>query len=115
MTNKKSAKLAKRLIRPNGLDNSSDSTFDPNLMVYDGLIRPVPADFKLVYWSKRLKALQAVVDHPPPSNKVISWFERHTSERNALTVAILGLFLTALFGLLGFLVGVAQLVVSLRQ
>jgi hypothetical protein len=115
VTNKKSARLAKRLTRANGLDNWSGSTFDPNLMVYDGLIRPLPADFKLVYWSKRLKALQAVVDHPPPSNKVISWFERHTSERNALTVAILGLFLTALFGLLSFLVGVAQLVVSLRQ
>ncbi|KAL7942803.1 hypothetical protein V8C42DRAFT_140241 [Trichoderma barbatum] len=113
-TNKKSAKLAKKLTRKNGSDNLSDSAFDPNLVVYDALIRPPPDDFKFVYWTKRLRALQAIVDHPPPSNRIVSWFERHTSERNALTAAILGLFLTALFGLLSFLVGVAQLVVSLR-
>ena len=97
------------------MSRSSDSIFDPNLLVYDGLIRPLPGNFKFVYWTKRLRALQTVVDKPPPSNKIISWFERHTSERNALTVAILGLFLTALFGLLSFLVGVAQLVVSLKM
>ncbi|PTB63470.1 hypothetical protein BBK36DRAFT_1126198 [Trichoderma citrinoviride] len=117
-TNKKSAKFAKKLTqakRDTDLSRSSDSIFDPNLVVYDGLIRPLPGNFKFVYWTKRLRALQTVVDKPPPSNKIISWFERHTSERNALTVAILGLFLTALFGLLSFLVGVAQLVVSLKM
>ncbi|KAL7928736.1 hypothetical protein V8C35DRAFT_317401 [Trichoderma chlorosporum] len=111
----KSAKLAGKLARNKGLDSSSDSSFDPNLIVYDGWVRSPPADFKLVYWTRRLRALQAVADHPPPSNKVISWFERHTSERNALTVAIAGLFLTALFGLLSFLVGVAQLLVAIRM
>lgn len=117
-SNKRSAKLAKKLTRPNNdpdACNSSDSAFDPNLVVYDGLIRPLPPNFKFVYWTKRLRNLQAVVDHPPPSNKVVSWFERHTSERNALTVAIIGLFLTALFGLLSVLVGIAQLVISLKQ
>ena len=117
-TNKKSAKFAKKLTqakRDTDMSRSSDSIFDPNLLVYDGLIRPLPGNFKFVYWTKRLRALQTVVDKPPPSNKIISWFERHTSERNALTVAILGLFLTALFGLLSFLVGVAQLVVSLKM
>lgn len=117
-SDKRSAKFAKKLTRPNDnpdARNSSDSAFDPNLVVYDSLIRSLPANFKFVYWTKRLRNLQAVVNHPPPSNKVVSWFERHTSERNALTVAIIGLFLTALFGLLSFLVGIAQLVVSLRQ
>lgn len=117
-TDKRSAKFAKKLTRPNNdpdACNSSDSAFDPNLVVYDSLVRSLPADFKFVYWTKRLRNLQAVVDHPPPSNKVVSWFERHTSERNALTVAMIGLFLTALFGLLSVLVGIAQLVVSLKQ
>ncbi|KAL6814505.1 hypothetical protein J3E69DRAFT_347390 [Trichoderma sp. SZMC 28015] len=117
-TDKRSAKFAKKLTRPNNdpdACNSSDSAFDPNLVVYDSLVRSLPADFKFVYWTKRLRNLQAVVDHPPPSNKVVSWFERHTSERNALTVAMIGLFLTALFGLLSVLVGIAQLVISLKQ
>jgi hypothetical protein len=43
---------------------------------------------------------------------MFSWFERHTSERNALIIALIGLFLAALFGFLGLLVGIAQLVVS---
>ncbi|KAL7907763.1 hypothetical protein GGI35DRAFT_481415 [Trichoderma velutinum] len=115
VTDDESYKLVTQLISINGSNKSSDSAFDPNLMVWDGLIRTVPPDFKFVYWTKRLRNLQAAVDHPPPSNKVVSWVERHTSERTALTVAIIGLFLTALFGLLSFLVGIAQLVVSLEQ
>lgn len=112
---KKSSDLASKLTQPTGWDAWSDSTFDPNLTVDERLLkRDLPHDFKLVYWTKRLRALQAVVDHPPPPNKIISWFERHSSDRNVLIVAVLGLFLSSLFGLLGFLVSVAQLVVSMR-
>ena len=91
----------------------SDSIFDRDLLIYDGLIRELPADFKCLYWSRRLKALHAVVTAPPPRNRIVSWFERHTSERNALTVAVIGLFLSVLFGFLGLLVGIAQLVISI--
>ncbi|EHK19534.1 uncharacterized protein TRIVIDRAFT_156525 [Trichoderma virens Gv29-8] len=108
----KSLKLAKKLTRAN---NDIYSTFDPNLLANDGMIRQGLGALKFIYWAKRLRVLQAILKHPPPSNNIVSWFERHTSERNAITVAILGLFLTALFGLLSFLVGVAQLVVSLKQ
>lgn len=117
-TDKRSAKLAKKLIQQNNDPNgyhSSESAFDPNLIVYDGLIRSPPADFKFVYWTKRLRNLQVAMDHSLLSNKIVSWFERHTSERNALTVAIISVFLTALFGLLSVLIGIAQLVVSLEQ
>lgn len=69
-------------------------------------------DFKRVYWAKRVRALQDIVRNPPPTRKAIAWIERHTSERNALTVALVGIFLTILLGLLGLVVGVAQLAVS---
>ncbi|KAH8738448.1 hypothetical protein BGZ61DRAFT_526422 [Ilyonectria robusta] len=107
---KKSAKLAKKLVL-----NPKKKTrgFDPDILIYDGLIRPVPEPFQLMYWKKRLDILREIVDNPPPSNSFTSWFERHTSERNALTVAIIGVFLAALFGFLSFIVGIAQLVVSI--
>ncbi|KAF2676772.1 hypothetical protein K458DRAFT_424526 [Lentithecium fluviatile CBS 122367] len=105
--NKKSLRFAKRLVR-------AERPFDRNLLAYDGPVHKLPANFKCVYWSRRLKALQALVEVRPPKNKIVSWFERHTSERNALTVAIIGLFLSALFGFLGLLVGILQVVVSIQ-
>lgn len=86
---------------------------DPDLMIDDGSMRFVPPDFKFVFWADRLRALEEITAKRPPRNKVVSWIERHTSERNALTVAIFGLLLAVLFGFLGLIVGIAQLVVSI--
>jgi hypothetical protein len=105
-TNKKSLRYAKRLVQAEG--------FDRNLLTYNTSAHQLPANFKYLYWGRRLKALQALVEARPPKNKIVSWFERHTSERNALTVAIIGLFLSVLFGFLSFLVGILQVVVSIR-
>lgn len=67
---------------------------------------------KFDYWGNRLSILHNVVQRPPPANAMAAWFERHTSERNALTVAIFGLFLSVLFGLLSFIVGLLQLILG---
>jgi hypothetical protein len=99
----KSQRLLKRLI--------SKYDFDPNSK-WDERPRSLPDQFAYQYWDGRLAKLHNIVKNPPPANSVVSWLERHTSERNALTVAIVGLFLSALFGLLGFLVGLAQLYVA---
>ena len=112
-TNQEAFRFAEQLMRADGsAGGAPDCEFDHNLLIDDGLAREVPADSKCVYWSRRLEALHAVVKARPPKNKIVSWFERHTSERNALTVAVIGLFLSALFGFLGLLVGIAQLVIS---
>lgn len=104
-TDEKSRKFTERLVK--------ESKFDPELMRDDvKKIRELPTNFKCVYWGERLRILEAITTDPPPSNKVVSWIERHTSERNALTVAIIGLFLAVFFGFLSFIVGIAQLVVS---
>jgi hypothetical protein len=75
-------------------------------------IRPTPSDMGFDYLGDRLSALHDVVKNPPPENTVIGWLERHTTERNALTVAIVGLFLSVLFGLLSFIVGLLQLLLA---
>jgi hypothetical protein len=99
--------------------------FDPKATYFESHIRTLPDEFEYKYLGDRLATLLRVVDHPPPANSIVAWFERHTSERNALTVAILGLFLTALLGFLsvyfhdishqGLLVGTVALVYGIMQ
>lgn len=100
----KSHRLLRRLI--------SNYDFDLNSQWDEGHVRPLPDQFSYEYWGTRLEKLHAIVKNPPPANWLVSWFERHTSERNALTVAIAGLLLSALFGFLSFIVGLAQLWVA---
>lgn len=64
------------------------------------------------YWGDRLTTLCNVVQKRPPRNKVVAWIGRHTTDRDALIVAILGLFLAALFGFLSFIVGLLQLILA---
>ncbi|KAK1590081.1 uncharacterized protein LY79DRAFT_590725 [Colletotrichum navitas] len=73
-------------------------------------VRTVPPDMVFEYWGNRLAKLHDAIKRPPPTNPVVSWFERHTSERNALTWA--GLFLAALFGFLSLIVGLLQLILA---
>lgn len=76
-------------------------------------VRATPDDIMAFnYWGHRLAALHEIIKRPPPANAMVAWFERHTSERNALTVAIVGLFLSVLFGLLSFIVGLLQLILA---
>ncbi|KAJ4291767.1 hypothetical protein N0V90_009662 [Kalmusia sp. IMI 367209] len=75
--------------------------YDPDSRNFERSLRELPDDFEYKFWGGRLVELLDVVNNPPPTNRIVAWFERHSSERNALTVAILGLFLTVLFGFLG--------------
>ncbi|KAL2787667.1 hypothetical protein BJX66DRAFT_327670 [Aspergillus keveii] len=103
---RKSIRLLQRLVTKDG--------FDPNARLDEGWIRDgVAANFRYKYWNQRLEILYQLAKNPPPRNGFISWIERHTTERNALTVAIIGLFLSAFFGLLTCLIGGAQLAVAI--
>ncbi|RYP44556.1 hypothetical protein DL768_009005 [Monosporascus sp. mg162] len=101
--NKRCRSLLKKLIRSGNFDAEAE---------WIEFVRPIPPDFTFVYWGDRLTKLYELVKRPPPSNALVSWFERHTSERNALTVAICGLFLAVLFGFLGVIIGMLQLVIA---
>ncbi|KAL2836919.1 hypothetical protein BJY01DRAFT_238059 [Aspergillus pseudoustus] len=103
---KKSIRMLEVLVRKHG--------FDPNAELDEGLVREgVTAKLTYQYWNHRMEILYRLVKNPPPRNRLVGWIERHTSERNALTVAIIGLFLSALFGLLSCLIGGAQLVIAI--
>jgi hypothetical protein len=103
ISSKRSTKLLEKLIRTR--------CYDPEGMWVE-FVRPITSDFQFMYWGDRLARLHELVKQPPPRNRFVSWIERHTSERNALTVAIVGLFLAALFGLLSLLVGIVQTVIA---
>ncbi|KAF5962445.1 hypothetical protein FBULB1_14164 [Fusarium bulbicola] len=103
INNERSHLLLEKLIRTQG--------FDPEGLWVE-FVRPLTSDFTFMYWGGRLARLYDVVKRPPPRNVLVSWVERHTSERNALTLAIIGLFLAVFFGLLGFITSVIQVVVS---
>ncbi|KAK4163870.1 hypothetical protein QBC43DRAFT_318851 [Cladorrhinum sp. PSN259] len=100
---KKSRALLKTMIDKHNFDAEAE---------WIEFVRATPDDMSFNYWGYRLAALHEIIKKPPPNNAMVAWFERHTSERNALTVAILGLFLSALFGFLGVVVGVGQLVIA---
>ncbi|KAL5342464.1 hypothetical protein BJX70DRAFT_355886 [Aspergillus crustosus] len=88
--------------------------FDPNAQVDEGWIRQdARAKFKYYYWNDRLEKLYHLVRNPPPKNRLVGWIERHTNERNALTVALIALFLSAFFGLMTCLIGGAQLALAI--
>jgi hypothetical protein len=93
----------KGMIKKNG--------FDPEGRWID-FVRNTPSDISFNYWGHRLEKLYELVKCPPPANAIVAWFERHTSERNALTVAIIGVFLSVLFGFLSFVVGLLQLILA---
>ncbi|RKK32331.1 hypothetical protein BFJ66_g14071 [Fusarium oxysporum f. sp. cepae] len=99
----KSLDTLKGMIKRNG--------FDPEGRWIE-FVRETPSDMSFNYWGDRLAKLHDLVKRPPPANAIVAWFERHTSKRNALTVAIIGVFLSVLFGFLSFLVGLLQLILA---
>ncbi|KAI1204837.1 uncharacterized protein F4807DRAFT_445239 [Annulohypoxylon truncatum] len=88
-----------------------EQRFDKELLFFE-TVREIPPDFTFKYWAERIERLQEITERPPPRGAVLSWLERHTSERNALTIAIVGLFLSAFFGFLGVIIGALQLALA---
>jgi hypothetical protein len=103
ISDKRSHRLLRKLVQKEGFDPESQ---------WIEYVREYPSEMVYEYWGGRLETLYNVVERPPPTNAVVAWFERHTSERNALTVAILGLFLAVIFGFLSVIIGILQLVVA---
>lgn len=91
-----------------GLVHGKGPNLDADCLSYHGLIREMPANFEYRYWGSRLVRLHQLARNPKPRSRLGQWVERHTSERNALYVALLGLFLAVLFGFLGVVIGIVQ-------
>ncbi|KAK4084683.1 hypothetical protein Purlil1_10268 [Purpureocillium lilacinum] len=100
---RRSHAMLRKLVKRHGFDPQG------NLVQY---VRSIPENITFEYWGDRLSTIYDIVKSPPPTNVFMNWLERHTSERNALTVAIVGLLLAAVFGFLSFLVGLLQLILA---
>lgn len=100
---RKSLNTLKAMIKKQGFDSEGR---------WIEFVRKKPQDMSFEFWGDRLAKLYDAVRCPPPTNAMVAWFERHTSERNALTVAIIGVMLAVLFGFLSFVVGLLQLVLA---
>lgn len=98
----KSARFLEELVDMKG------STFDKDCLLDDGFIRQMPWNFEYRFWGSRLLRLHELVANPKPRHRMGQWLQRHTSDRNALYVAILGLFLSAFFGFLSVVIGIVQ-------
>ncbi|KAH7256182.1 hypothetical protein BKA59DRAFT_412526 [Fusarium tricinctum] len=100
---RKSLHTLKTMIKKQGFDSEG---------LWIEFVRKKPQDMSFEFWGDRLTKLYDAVRCPPPTNAMVAWFERHTSERNALTVAIIGVLLAVLFGFLSFVVGLLQLILA---
>ncbi|CAG9993863.1 unnamed protein product [Clonostachys byssicola] len=88
----KSKAILKELINEEGFDSECE--------VYDGY-RPLDGDdFTYTYWGERMRKLEAALANPPPRNKLEAWLQSQTSERNALFIALVALFISIFVGLL---------------
>ncbi|KAK4222480.1 hypothetical protein QBC38DRAFT_375064, partial [Podospora fimiseda] len=92
-----------KLIKFEGFDPKAD---------WVKFVRPILDNFPFTHWDSRLATLHDLVKSPPPTNSLLSWVERHTSDRNVMTVATLALFLAVIFGIVSTLLGCAQLIVA---
>ncbi|KAF5672573.1 hypothetical protein FHETE_3707 [Fusarium heterosporum] len=99
---KKSGDVLNALIRRDG--------FDPECAQYEGykIFSEPPEHFQYVYWGKRIAQLHELVKSRPPRNKAEKWFQQKTSERNALLIALLALFISIFVGILSIILGAVQ-------
>lgn len=88
----KSGAILKELVREKG--------FDPECADYEGYGRLEGEGFTYTYLGERMRKLEAALANPPPRNKLERWLQSQTSERNALFIALVALFISIFVGLL---------------
>ncbi|CAE7010243.1 hypothetical protein PTNB73_00482 [Pyrenophora teres f. teres] len=90
--------------------------FDPELGNFQAYTHGVSGNFEYKYLAGRVATLLEVANSPmPATSRFTVWVEENTSERNALTVAILGLFLSVLLGFLGLIAGIISAIYTIKQ
>jgi hypothetical protein len=94
----KSADILVQLIRKMGFDDDCNQ--------YDGYMRfkEPPQDFTYHYWGERLARLEELIMRREARNKVERWLRWHTTDVNALVIALLALAISIMVGLVGIVV-----------
>jgi hypothetical protein len=85
--------------------------FDPDCAEYEGykVFRDPPVSFQFVYWGDRMAHLHQLMTRRPPRNKLERWFHRHSTEGNALFIALLALFISILVGIVSIALNCVQI------
>ncbi|KAK4445220.1 hypothetical protein QBC34DRAFT_165136 [Podospora aff. communis PSN243] len=98
-----SAQILEELIERRG--------FDPECAEYEGykVFRDPPASFQFVYWGDRMAHLHQLMTRRPPRNQLERWFNRHSTEGNALFIALLALFISILVGIVSIALNCVQI------
>jgi len=101
----KSAIILDGLIQKGGFDEGCK---DDGYVIF----KKPPDNFEYVYWAERITTLHRLVLSRPPRNRLERWFERQSTEGNALFIALAALSISILIGLASILLGALQLWVS---
>lgn len=85
--------------------------FDPDCAEYEGyeLFQDPPPEFQFTYWGERLAHLHQLMSRRPPRNKLERWFHRHSTEGNALFIALLALAISILVGIVSIALNCVQI------
>ena len=88
--------------------------FDPHCALYEGykLFLEPPEDFEYVFWGERLAHLHHMLTSRPPRNMLERWFQRQSSEGNALFVALLALLISILVGIVSIILACVQVLIA---
>ncbi|KAF4436470.1 hypothetical protein F53441_13260 [Fusarium austroafricanum] len=106
---RKSGEVLNSLIRKEG--------FDSECAQYEGykIFPEPPEDFNYIYWGRRIAQLHQMVKALPPRNKFEKWFQQKTSERNALLIALVALFISIFVGILSIILSCVQIWIAWMQ
>lgn len=93
------------------LDDLIRNGFDEDCAQYEGykLFQEPPEDFQYLYWGDRISALHDILMRKPPRNKLERWFERQSTEGNALFIALLALLISIIVGIISIGQGTLQI------
>ena len=90
--------------------------FDPECTEYEGykIFLDPPPNFQFVYWGERMAHLHTLMTRRPPRNRLEKWFHSHSTEGNALLIALLALAISILVGVVSIALNIVQIWITWR-
>ncbi|KAK3318934.1 hypothetical protein B0H66DRAFT_558427 [Apodospora peruviana] len=82
--------------------------FDPECAEYDGMPQR-SSNFRFIYWGERMAHLHQLMTRRPPRNKLERWFHSHSTEGNALLIALVALAISIVIGVVSIGLNIVQI------
>lgn len=89
---------------------ATNTSADRDLRQFDGYIisNKLPFEFQYQYWGQRIVELHEYLMRNPPRSSFARWFERQSTEGNALFIALLALLISIIVGIVSIGLAVFQ-------